>query len=38
MPSNIQHCYAARRPGGLFGDTGEVAAAIVVYDPSYEMV
>jgi hypothetical protein len=26
MPSNIQHCYALRGDGGLFGDYGEVEA------------
>jgi len=29
MPANIQHCYAVRAPGGLFGDFGEVLAAAV---------
>jgi hypothetical protein len=33
MPSNIQHCFAARRPGGLFGDTGDIAAAAVFTIP-----
>lgn len=29
MPANIQHCYAVRSGGGLFGDFGPVLAAIV---------
>lgn len=33
MPANIQHCYAARQGGGLFGDTGPVVAAIVFTIP-----
>jgi hypothetical protein len=33
MPANIQHCYALRRPGGLFGDYGEVVAAAVFSIP-----
>mgnify|MGYP003148366418 CR=1 FL=1 len=33
MPGSIQRCYALREPGGLFGDTGEVIAAIVFSSP-----
>lgn len=33
LPANIQHCYAARQHGGLFGDTGEIVAAIVFSIP-----
>jgi hypothetical protein len=33
MPSNIQHCYAALDEGGLFGDRGDVLAAIVFSFP-----
>jgi hypothetical protein len=33
MPSNIQHCFAARKAGGLFGDTGEIVAAVVFSIP-----
>lgn len=29
MPSAIQHCFAWRRPGGLFGDAGDIVAAII---------
>lgn len=29
MPQNIQHCYAIRSAGGLFGDHGEPIAAVV---------
>lgn len=29
MPANIQHCYAVRSGGGLFGDLGPVLAAAV---------
>ena len=29
MPAAIQHCFAIRKPGGLFGDTGEVVAAAI---------
>lgn len=35
MPSNIQHCYAVRSAGGIFGDYGEVlAAAVFAYPPT----
>lgn len=35
MPGNIQHCYAIRKPGGFFGDTGEpVAGAIFSIPPT----
>ena len=35
MPGNIQHCYAARCLGGLFGDTGvPVAGAIFSLPPT----
>lgn len=33
MPGNIQHCYVMRRPGGLFGDTGEVIAGVIFSIP-----
>ena len=33
MPANIQHCYAIRAVGGLFGETGDVGAAIVFSIP-----
>ena len=33
MPANIQHCYAARNSGGLFGDTGEPLAGVVFSIP-----
>jgi hypothetical protein len=33
MPSNIQHCYAVRSEGGLFGHTGEVLAGIIFSIP-----
>lgn len=33
MPANIQHCYAMREGGGLFGDFGEVVAAVVFTIP-----
>lgn len=33
MPKNIQHCYAVRRPGGLFGDSGEIVAGIIFSFP-----
>jgi hypothetical protein len=33
MPGNIQHCYAIRGEGGLFGDKGEVMAAVVFTIP-----
>jgi hypothetical protein len=33
MPANIQHCYAIRRPGGLFGDSGEPIAGIIYSIP-----
>jgi len=29
MSAAIQHCFAVRRPGGLFGDTGEVVAGAI---------
>ena len=33
MPSNIQHCYALRSSGGLFGDMGSVEAAAIFSIP-----
>lgn len=33
MPSNIQHCFAWRGPGGLFGDFGQPFAAAVFGGP-----
>jgi len=33
MPSNIQHIYGLRKDGGLFGDFGELVAAIVFSIP-----
>ncbi len=33
MPANIQHCYAVRGAGGLFGDKGDVLAAVVFTIP-----
>ena len=33
MPGNIQHVYAVRKPGGFFGDHGEVVAAAVFSIP-----
>jgi hypothetical protein len=33
MPSNIQHCYAVRGEGGLFGDSGAVVAAAIFNIP-----
>jgi hypothetical protein len=33
MPGQIEHCYAARLPGGLFDDYGEITAAIVFSIP-----
>ena len=33
LPANIQHCYAIRRLGGLFGDTGEPIAGIIFSIP-----
>jgi len=33
MPSAVKHCFACRGPGGLFGDTGELVAAIVYGNP-----
>ena len=33
MPSNVQHTYAVRSSGGLFGDHGEILAAIVFSIP-----
>lgn len=33
MPSNIQHCYALRGDGGLFGDYGEVEAVAMFCIP-----
>jgi hypothetical protein len=29
MPSAIQHCFAVREPGGLFGDTGRAVAGVI---------
>jgi hypothetical protein len=29
MPSAIQHCFAVREPGGLFGDTGKPVAGCI---------
>ncbi len=36
MPSNIQHCYAVRESGGLFGDYGDniVAACVFTFPPT----
>lgn len=34
MPGGIQHCYASRQSGGLFGDNGIVTAAAVFCMPS----
>jgi hypothetical protein len=33
MPSAIRHCFAVRKPGGLFGDTGEVIAGTIYGNP-----
>lgn len=33
MPSNIQHCYAVREPGGLFGDNGAALAVCMFSIP-----
>jgi hypothetical protein len=33
MPGNIQHCYAIRLAGGLFGDKGEVVAGSIFSIP-----
>jgi hypothetical protein len=33
MPVNIQHCYVARGGGGLFGDYGDVFAAVIFSIP-----
>jgi hypothetical protein len=33
MPSNMQHCFAWRRPGGLFGDYGEPVAVAIYGQP-----
>ena len=33
MPGNIQHCYAVREAGGMFGDSGPVVAAAVFTIP-----
>ena len=33
MPSNVQHCFAWRKPGGLFGDTGEPVAVAIYGQP-----
>lgn len=33
MPSNVQHCYAVRERGGMFGDTGPVMAAAMFSIP-----
>jgi hypothetical protein len=29
IPSNPQHCFAVRKPGGLFGENGEAVAGII---------
>ena len=34
MPSAMQHCFAVRKPGGLFGDTGEIVAAAIFGQPA----
>lgn len=34
MPAAIQHCFAIRKPGGLFGDTGEDVAAAIFGQPA----
>ena len=33
MPTAIKHCFAWRQYGGLFGDTGEIDAAIIYGQP-----
>lgn len=33
LPGNIQHCYAVRQRGGLFGDSGEPVAGIMFSIP-----
>lgn len=33
MPANIQHCYAIREVGGLFGDTGQIVAGVIFSIP-----
>lgn len=33
MPANVQHCFAARRDGGLFGDYGDPIAAVIFSIP-----
>jgi hypothetical protein len=33
MPGSIQHCYAIREAGGLFGETGEIIAAAIFSNP-----
>ena len=33
MPSNIQHCYAVREAGGLFGDHGKAIAGVIFSIP-----
>lgn len=33
MPSAIRHCFAVRKPGGLFGDTGEAIAGAIYGNP-----
>lgn len=33
LPGNIQYCYAARKPGGLFGDTGDIEAGAIFSIP-----
>lgn len=33
MPSAIRHCFVARKPGGLFGETGEPVAAVIYGNP-----
>ncbi|MET0724359.1 MAG: hypothetical protein ABWY64_26525 [Tardiphaga sp.] len=34
MPAPIKHCYAARKQGGLFGDSGEPIAGIIYVIPA----
>lgn len=33
MPSAIRHCFALRKPGGLFGETGEPQAGAIFGNP-----
>jgi hypothetical protein len=33
LPSAIRHCFALRKPGGLFGETGEPVAAVIYGNP-----